>query len=109
MQKVFIDRLISIRERAGLSARKLSLMLERHEDYMSKLERCLFAPSVDDLMAILEKCGSSLEEFFYSDFDSYSFDKKVITEFKQINVKGYENFLTFLLNASQDDKKTGSS
>lgn len=74
-----IERIAYIRTRANLSARKLSLLIGKNEGYCHRLEISKqFAPSFDTLMAILEACNTSTEEFFYYNIPAYKQDKQII-------------------------------
>lgn len=85
-----IERISYIRVRANLSARKLSLMIGKNAGYIHMLEQNKnFAPTFDTLMAILEACNTTTEEFFYYDIHSYKQDSKIIE----------------LLKTNKDDKK----
>ena len=92
-----LGRLRDIRKRAGLSAKELSLKLDRAEDYIYRVEAGRFAPAVKDLECIVTLCGSSLEELFYEDFESYHVDKEIFEKFKTLNAQGKDAFLTLLV------------
>jgi transcriptional regulator with XRE-family HTH domain len=63
---IVIDMIIELRTKAGLSARKLSTMLNnRSENYITLLEtRRTFLPPLETLFEILHCCKSSPKEFF---------------------------------------------
>ena len=74
-----IERIGYIRNRANLSARKLSLEIGKNAGYIHMLETTKnFAPTFDTLIAIIEACRSSVEEFFYYDISAYAKDYQII-------------------------------
>ena len=74
-----IDRISFIRTRANLSARKLSMLIGKAEGYIHRLEQSRdFAPTFDALMAILQVCNCSCEEFNYYQIAQYKRDKEII-------------------------------
>ena len=78
-----IDRLKKIRTRKGLSARELSLNINKNVTYINRLEhRKDFVPTITAINDIAEACDSSLEELFYYDIDSYKIDKEIIEVLK---------------------------
>ena len=71
-----VDRIAIIRMRANLSARALSLTIGKNASYINLLEsKKDFEPSLSALLDIIEVCGSTPEEFFYSDLHQYQEDK----------------------------------
>ena len=66
-----IDRIGILRTRANLSARGLSLAIDKNASYINILEsNRSFEPSLSTLLKIIEVCGSTPEEFFYGDIHS---------------------------------------
>ena len=83
-----IDRISEIRTRADLSARTLSLMINKNPAYITQLEsKKGFEPSLSVILDICEVCGVSLEEFFYHDMQAYNTDKQVIEFLKMLSEK----------------------
>lgn len=75
-----ISRISLLRTRANLSARALSIKIGMNEGYINRLESAKdFVPKIDALLAIIEACGSSTEEFFYYDITQYAKDKELLT------------------------------
>ena len=80
-----IKRISRLRTRKGLSARELSLRIDKNEAYINRLEyRKNFEPSISVINDIVTACDSSMEEFFYYDIDAYSSDKQIIELLKRI-------------------------
>ena len=74
-----INRISFIRSRVNLSARKLSQQIGKTDGYIHHLEQSKkFAPSFETLMAILEVCNTSFEEFAYYDIAAYQTDKQIL-------------------------------
>ena len=74
-----IDRISIIRTRANLSARSLSLIINKNPAYITQLEtkKC-FKPNIDVILDICEVCGVSPEEFFYHDLSAYKSDMETL-------------------------------
>ena len=96
-----LDRLVSLRRRADLSAWQLSLKINRHGSYMSKIEDGQFEPSFNDVEIIVRACGSNMEEFCYENFDSYRIDKEILNKVREINPNEKQAFLTLLVAMNQ--------
>ena len=73
-----INRIGYIRNRANLSARKLSMEIGKNECYIHRLETSKsFAPTFETLMDILDVCTTT-EEFFYYNIPAYKQDKEIL-------------------------------
>ena len=85
--KEIINRIGVIRTRANLSARALSLAIGKNASYIHLLEsnKTSFEPSLSVLLDIINVCGSTPEEFFYSDLQQYKVDKKSLEFFKTLS------------------------
>ena len=80
-----IDRIGQLRTRAGLSARELSIRIDKNEAYINRLEsKRNFEPSISVINDIAQACGSSLEEFFYYDINQFKNDKEIIELLKKV-------------------------
>ena len=78
-----INRISRLRTRKGLSARELSLRIDKNEAYINRLEyRRNFEPSISVINDIVQVCDSSMEEFFYYNIDSYKADMEIISLLK---------------------------
>ncbi len=82
-----VERIGIIRTRANLSARALSLTIGKNASYIHLLEseKTTFEPSLSVLLDIIEVCGSTPEEFFYSDLNIYKQDKQALDFFKTLS------------------------
>lgn len=68
-------RITFIRKRAKLSARALSLAINKNASYVNLLEKSTdnsFEPSLSSLLKIINICGSSPEEFFAKEIEGYN-------------------------------------
>ena len=85
--KEIISRIGVIRTRANLSARALSLAIGKNASYIHLLEsnKTSFESSLSVLLDIINVCGSTSEEFFYSDLQQYKVDKKSLEFFKTLS------------------------
>lgn len=69
-----INRIGYIRNRANLSARKLSMEIGKNECYIHRLETSKsFAPTFETLMDILDVCNTTTEEL-----PAYKQDKEIL-------------------------------
>lgn len=94
-----IERIGYIRVRANLSARKLSLLVGKNPGYIHMLEQNKnFAPTFETLMAILEACNTSVEEFFYYDIKAYRQDMEIIELLKKVKDKEKRDAILILLS-----------
>jgi transcriptional regulator with XRE-family HTH domain len=74
-----INRIGYMRNRANLSARKLSLAVGKSAGYIHQLETARnFAPIFEIFVDILEACNTSIEEFFYYSIPAYQKDQELI-------------------------------
>ena len=74
-----IERISKLRIRANLSARKLSILIDKNESYIAGLEsRKDFLPPLDVLLDIIRVCNSDPMEFFHYSLEQYQTDKKFI-------------------------------
>lgn len=81
-----IDRISIIRTRADLSARALSLTINKNPAYIAQLEsKKGFEPSLSAILDICEVCGVTPEEFFYHDMQAYKTDMQVIEFLKTLS------------------------
>ena len=96
--KEVINRIGIIRTRANLSARELSLMLDKSSGYINKLETTGFKLSIDTLLEIINICGSTPEEFFYENLSSHKIDKDIIMLLNKVNPEKKQAILSILKN-----------
>jgi len=102
-----IERLVAIRKRAGLTAKDLGQRVNRGDCYISHVESGKYFPTVDVLEEIVKECGSSLSELFYTDFNSYKADMRLIDSVRIMDNEGKEALLRLfkILRDKADDAK----
>lgn len=83
--KDVIARIGYFRNRANLSAKALSLSIDKNPAYINKMERGEYEPSMRVVLYIIEACGTTPEEFFSEDINSYKLDKETLTMIKKLN------------------------
>ena len=83
--KDVIARIGYFRNRANLSAKALSLSIDKNPAYINKMERGEYEPSMRVVLDIIEACGTTPEEFFSEDINSYKLDKETLTMIKKLN------------------------
>ncbi len=83
--KDVIQRIGYFRNRANLSARALSLDIDKNPAYITKLEVGEFEPSMQVVLDIIETCGTTPEEFFYENVNSYKLDKENLQIIEKLN------------------------
>ena len=81
--KDVIARIGYFRNRANLSAKALSLSIDKNPAYINKMERGEYEPSMKVVLDIIEACGITPEEFFYEDISSYKIDKETLSLLKR--------------------------
>ena len=83
--KEIIDRIGYFRTKAGLTQRALSVEIDVNTGYINRLEcKKDFLPSMSVLMRIIEACGTTAEEFFYSSPETYASDKILLDKIKNL-------------------------
>lgn len=83
--KDIISRVGYFRNKANLSARALSLNIDKNPAYITKMEAGEFEPSMKVILEIIEACGITPEEFFYEDINSYKLDKENLSIIKNLS------------------------
>jgi len=83
--KDVIARIGYFRNRANLSAKALSLSIDKNPAYINKMERGEYEPSMRVVLDIIEACGTTPEEFFSENINSYKIDKETLTMIKKLS------------------------
>lgn len=92
-----IERIGYFRTRAKLSQKALSIDIGMNIGYINRLEsKKDFLPSLDVLMKIIDACGITDEEFFYSDVHSYPTDKALLEKLRNLPEDKKEALLNFI-------------
>lgn len=82
--KNIIERIGYFRNKANLSARALSLNIDKNPAYITKLEAGEFEPSMKVILEIIEACNIAPEEFFCDNIDTYKLDKETLNIIKNL-------------------------
>lgn len=92
-----IERIGYFRNKAKLSQKALSIDIDMNIGYINRLEcKKDFLPSLEVLLKIIEVCGVTVEEFFYSDIVNYEQDKQILTRLKGLPQDKREALLNLL-------------
>ncbi len=95
--KEIIDRIGYFRIKAKLSQKALSSDIDMNIGYINRLEsKKDFLPSLDVLLKIIDACGITVEEFFYSDIQNYEEDKQILCKLKELPLDKREALLKLL-------------
>ncbi|MBE5746492.1 MAG: helix-turn-helix transcriptional regulator [Clostridiales bacterium] len=79
-----IERIGYFRNKANLSARALSLNIDKNPAYITKLEAGEFEPSMRVILEIIQACNITPEEFFSENIDTYKLDKETLNIIKNL-------------------------
>ena len=94
--KELVRRINFFRNKANLSARELSLRINKHDTYISKLENKQFSLSLSTFFDILTVLEVTPEEFFSSNYQTYK-DRleaeKLISNMTDEKIKSLIDFL----------------
>lgn len=92
-----IERIGYFRTKAKLSQKALSIDIGMNIGYINRLEsKKDFLPSLEVLLKIIEVCGITEEEFFYSNIHSYENDKLLIDKLSKLSNDKKEALLKFI-------------
>ena len=94
--KEIIERLSYFRTLKNLSARKLSLMLGKHQAYINKLEAYDFNLNTGTLLEILETLEISPEEFFCLGTEFTSQSKELVKLFNNLSCSNKKTIMDLL-------------
>ena len=83
--KELIARISYFRNKAKLSARELSLKIDKHDGYINKLESKDFNLSAVALLEIIKAMGITIDEFFADNYTTYKQDKELTDTFKTLS------------------------
>jgi len=87
MREEVLGRLVALRKKSKLSAKDVSIRLDKNEYYISKMENGVFFPSFQELEKLLAVYNSCLEELFYDEFEKFHFEKQVVEKLRTIGKK----------------------
>lgn len=99
--KEIIFRIGYFRNKAKLSARALSLEIDKNPAYITKLEAGDYEPSMQVVLDIIKACKITPEEFFYSNLSNYAIDKQTLKIIENLS-ENKKMALNILLNDKQE-------
>lgn len=92
-----ISRISYFRAKVNLSQKALSLYVDMNAGYINRLEsKKDFLPSLETLIKIIEACGTTFEEFFYSNVQNYPDDIEIINKLNLMSQDKREALLKLL-------------
>ena len=97
-RQFLIDRLGYLRNRANLSARELSQIIDKSIAYMAKFDNGDFSIPTEVLLDAIETCESMPEEFFWEDIAKYKEQKELITTFEKLSDESKETIRNLMKN-----------
>ena len=96
MEYDIAERVAYFRNKRNLSARELSLMLGKNSSYISKLEANAFVISTPALYEILNVLQVSPQEFFATNYHTYSINVELINLIEKLPIEKREYLIKFL-------------
>ena len=91
-----IDRISYFRNQKGLTAKDLSLSIDKHEGYINKLEAKDFNLPTKNLLLILEVLEISPAEFFSDNYKTYESDNQLADLISKLSKEKRELLINFL-------------
>lgn len=91
-----IDRIAFFRTQKNLSARELSLRIDKHEGYINKLESLDFNLPTSVLLEIIEALEISPEEFFADNYQTFKKDEELLSLIKSLPQSKKDSLITFI-------------
>jgi len=79
-----IDRISYFRNKNRLSARELSLLIGKSENYINRLESSRFNLSVETLYEIIYALDVSREQFFSNNYMTHNDDVALFNKFRSL-------------------------
>ena len=94
--KQIVERIRYFRYEKNLSGKDLSLLIDKEQSYINKLESYDFTPSLEMLFKIIAALGIKPEEFFADNYTTYKNDRELLEKIKKLKKDKRENLLKFL-------------
>jgi len=94
-----IERISYFRTTKNISARELSLRINKNDAYVSKLECLDFIVPTDVLLQIIDNLGITPEEFFAEDYKNYQTKKNVLILLEEVANNVPQEKIIALLNS----------
>ncbi len=94
--KEILSRIGYIRNKAGLSAREVSLRIGMSPQYVAQLESGRIVLTVEKLLQILEVCEFPIDRFFSSNIEDYEIDSELQTLIENLPMNKKKNLIEFI-------------
>lgn len=95
-EKFIKERIISLRNQKGVSARDVSLSIGQNENYINRIENDVSLPSMRGLILICEYFGITLKEFFDVENKSPNTLNKLIEKVKPLGEEAMNSIITLI-------------
>ncbi len=94
--KEILTRIGYVRNKAGLSAREVSLRIGMSPQYVAQLESGRIVLTVEKLLLILETCNFPIERFFSSNIEDYNVDNELKSLIEALPTDKKKNIIEFI-------------
>ena len=94
--KEILSRIGYVRNKAGLSAREVSLRIGMSPQYVAQVESGRIVLTIEKLLQILEICNFSLERFFSVELEDYELNKELTSLIKSLSTDKKKLLIEFL-------------
>lgn len=95
-EKDFSLRLAQLRNKAGVSARDMSLSMGQNPGYINNIESGKSMPSLSGIFYICEYLGITPSEFFDLDSDNPNQLRSLVDDLKKLNGRQLENIASIV-------------
>ena len=94
--KQIVERIRYFRYEKNLSGKDLSLLIDKEQSYINKLESYDFTPSLKVLFKIIDALEITPEEFFAENYLTFKNDRDLLEKIKKLKKDKRETLLKFL-------------
>ena len=100
-EKDFSLRLAQLRNKAGVSARDMSLSMGQNPGYINNIESGKSMPSLSGIFYICEYLGITPSEFFDLESENPNRLRSLINDLKKLNDRQLENIASIVKDMSE--------
>ena len=97
-------RVAFLRNKAGVSARDMSLSIGQNENYINRIETGIMKPSLNGLALICEYFNITLKEFFDTENTSPNDLNELIKEVKPLSSEAIRGLTAFIKETKKNNK-----
>ena len=94
--KEVLSRIGFVRNKAGLSAREVSLRMGMSPQYVAQLESGRIVLTVEKLLQILEICNFPIERFFSSNIADYEVNNELSELLNNLSLEKKKHIIEFI-------------